>query len=158
MPVETPDSAPESASRPLWAALLACGSLCLAACGPSTSPLTIELRTADTHAPIVNAAVEADSLALGLSLQTGDIVDDLMGRRVAFSDRAATNATGQARLTYIPGRAVRVMILAPGADPQFLLLDQDLAAKSTPWLPVSGSPSQTATMELRAGAGGPHPQ
>lgn len=121
----------------------------LSACGPSTSPLTLELRTADTHTPIAGAAIDADSLALGSSLQVSDIVDDLMGRRAAFSDRGMTDARGVARLEHVPDRALRITVITPGIDPAFALVDQPLTPKPTPWLPTAGSPSHPSSIEFR---------
>jgi len=126
---------------------------CLAACGPSTAPLTLELRAADTHAPIGGAAVAVDSLALGPSLAAPDIVDELMGRRVAFTDRATTDASGVARLDHIADRALRVTIITQGVAPMFALLEQSLGDTPTPWVPMATSPMveyRVAVPEIRA--------
>ena len=149
-----PSSSSSSKSKSCSALVLACLALFLPSCGPSTSPLIIQLRTADTHAPIPNAAVEADSLALGPSLQFGDIIDDLKGRRAAFSARAMTDEHGTARMEHIPGRAIRVTVLAPGVPGLFLLVDQDVNAAATDWLAMTASPNQASRVELQAGPSG----
>ena len=122
-------------------------SAILSACGPSISPLTLELRTADTHAPIANAAIAADSLALGPSLQASDIVDELMGRRVAFSSKSITNEAGLAPLEAIPGRAVRITLIAPGRTPGFRLVTDTSAHPTVMWLDAEG----TTNMQFRVG-------
>ncbi len=122
----------------------------VAGCGPSTSALTVELRTAETHAPIVGAAVAADSLALGPSLAVGDIVDDLIGRRAAFSDRARTDAVGIARLEHIADRAIRVTVIGNDVTPMCVLVDQSLTSTPTDWMPMEGS----SLMEFRVAAPG----
>lgn len=123
-------------------------STLLASCGPSTSPLTLELRTADTHAPIPGAAIEANSLALGPSLQVGDIIDDLTGRRVAFSSRAITSDRGTATLEAIPDRAVRITILVCGHAPVTQLVNNAFPA-SPEWLCADPLPQ----VQFRLGTG-----
>ncbi len=122
----------------------------VAGCGPSTSALTVELRAAETHAPIVGAAVAADSLAFGPSLAVGDVVDDLMGRRAAFSDRARTDAMGLARLEHIADRAIRVMVIGTDLAQMCVLVDQSPTSTPTAWMPIAGS----SLMEFRVAAPG----
>jgi hypothetical protein len=132
-------------------AMMTCVLFCaiLSACGPSTAPLLLELRTADTHAPIANAAVEADSLALGPSLQGSDIVDELLGRRVAFSDRGMTDATGVARLEHIPDRALRITVLATNRPLSTFLHRPSPTVAAGDWFTLAGVPGAKNSIELR---------
>lgn len=87
---------------------------------------------------IAGAAIVADSQALGPSLNFSDVVDEFMGRRVAFSYRAITDAGGVATLEAIPGRALRIGILAPGQPPAFRLINE--SDFNTGWLDADNAP------------------
>lgn len=133
--------------RPIHLSALLSLFILLPSCGPSTSPLLIQLRTADTHAPIPNAAVEADSLALGPSLQFGDIIDDLAGRRAAFSDHATTDVSGIARLKRVPSRSVRLTFLDPARQVPFILFES--AESPTDWRAMDTPSAASPTVEVR---------
>lgn len=105
-------------------------------CGPSTGGLVVEVREAGTRAPVVGAGVEADSYALGMSLKLGDVVDQAMGKRDAVMSRGITDGRGRAELKWVSGRAVQVVILAPGQGvgaPAYVMFNRDLDAGATGW-------------------------
>ena len=68
-------------------------------------------------------------------------MDDLMGRRAAFSDRARTDPMGIARLEHIRDRAIRVTVIRNHLAPICVLVDQSLMDTPTAWMPMAGSSS-----------------
>jgi hypothetical protein len=109
------------------------------------------VRTADTHEPIVNASVQVDSFALGPSLQFGDVIDELLGRRGGLSSSGTTDQLGIARMEHVPGRTLRVAVLGTGGDIPCLTIEQDVDTRVTDWLSAMGAPSGRCRVQVRAG-------
>jgi hypothetical protein len=127
-------------------------ALGLAGCSPASVPLLVQVRDAQTRAPIVGAGVEADSLKLGPSVQFWDAVDEFLGKRDTLESRGITDAKGEAHLAYCPGRSLRVVVLGIGGAPAYLLIERTLETSATEWLLPEQTPEKPATVEVRAGA------
>lgn len=93
----------------------------LAACGPSMSPLTVEVRDAVTHEPAANITVVADvpSRYHPFSIAT------MLGETGPQAFKAQTDAQGRVVVQYVPGRPVRLGVLQPGWDLGFVLIDPE---------------------------------
>jgi hypothetical protein len=127
---------------------LACG---LGGCGPASRSLVVAVRDAQTHAPVVGAGVEADSLALGTSLEVSDLLDEVMGRRGVLESKGITDARGEAHVKYSPGRSVRVVVLLIDGPPATLLIQHDFELGPTGWEVPEQFADKAATVEVRAG-------
>lgn len=95
--------------------------LALAACGASTAPLTVEVRDAATHEPAQGITVVADVPSKFHPFSVGS----MLGQTGPDASHAKTDAGGRATVQYIPGRPVRLGVLAPGWDEGFLLIDPE---------------------------------
>lgn len=95
--------------------------LALAACGASTAPLTVEVRDAATHKPASGVTVVADVPSKFHPFS----IASMLGQTGPDASHAKTGADGRATVQYIPGRPVRLGVLAPGWDEGFLLIDPE---------------------------------
>ncbi|HMN42925.1 MAG TPA: hypothetical protein PKE29_18945, partial [Phycisphaerales bacterium] len=105
-----------------WAGAAAAG-LCAGGCGVGTVPLEVRVREAGTDAAVVGAGVEVDSMALGPSLEFGDVVDELLGKRGARSSRGMTDSRGVVVVEYVKGRAVRLAVVRGFEGPWVVTMD-----------------------------------
>jgi hypothetical protein len=123
----------------------------LVGCGPVSRPLVVAVRDAQTHAPLVGAGVEADSLALGTSLEVSDLLDDVLGRRAVLESKGITDSRGEAHVAYSPGRTISVVVLVTDGPPARLTILHDFDAGPTGWLTPLQWASKPAAVEVRAG-------
>ncbi|MHC5023849.1 MAG: hypothetical protein ACYTGG_08045 [Planctomycetota bacterium] len=86
------------------------------------APMTIEVRDAETEAPVPNALVEARALHFFLPVEQGvylrphpDEPKSVLGR---------TDADGRVRLNVVVDAAVQVVVVAPGYDVQSVGLEE----------------------------------
>lgn len=119
-------------------------------CGPVSRGLVVSVRDAQTHAPIVGAGVEADSLALGVSLGVSDVIDEALGRRGVLESKGLTDAQGEAHVQYSPGRSVRVVVLLVDGPPATLLIQHDFELGPTGWEVPEQFVDRGASVEVKA--------
>lgn len=118
-----------------WAGAAAAG-ICAGGCGVGTVPLEVRVRDAGTHAAVVGAGVEVDSMALGPSLQFGDVVDEVLGKRGARVSRGVTDARGEVVVEYVKGRAARVTVVRGFEGPWVVTVDPIVG--ETGWVGMVG--------------------
>jgi hypothetical protein len=129
------------------------GSALLAACAPAPRPLLVEVRDAHTKRPAAGVSVVAQTPSRDHPFS----IASLLGQTGPHDARAQTDARGVARLEFMPGRPVRLGVLAPGWDAGFVLFDPDAPgfdasawhAPGTPPIPGRAGP------EFRARAAEP---
>lgn len=105
-------------------------TLVFPSCGPSTGPLTVQVRDAATLEPAagVNVVGQTPSRDHPFSIAT------MLGQTGPNSSSAVTDAQGRATITYIPGRPVRLGLLGEGWDPSIVLIDpSDPAFDAAAW-------------------------
>lgn len=102
--------------------------------GPEAA-FTVLVRDALSHEPIAGATVLAETPSRDHPFSAATI----LGQTQPVSARATTNDRGEATLTCLRGRPVRIGILAAGVQPSFILFDPNPADATdvADWLPIT---------------------